>query len=214
MPKIDRCPICNVSVRSENLLKHLNDIHPRHPDIQSIRDRMKDEGRLVAARRGGPPLRVRRWQLLALGVVVLLVLGGIVAAPYLDPNRNFSRDSCISSEPFHLHPFLRINILGNDYPIPANIGIGPNCTKPLHTHSGYNPASGFVQIHVEGPVARDFSLGDFFYVWGQPFSSTQILSNVDDGTNHVTMRVDGNPSTSYGSLILRDGQQIEIFYGP
>ena len=175
---------------------------------------MKDEGRLVQARRTAPPLRLRRWQLLAVGVVVLVVLGGIVAAPYLDPNRNFTRDSCITSEVFHLHPFLRINILGSDYPISANIGITANCAKPLHTHSGYNPATGFVQLHVEGPVSRDFTLGDFFYIWGQPFSSTRILSNTDDGTNHVTMRVDGSASPAYDAHVLRDGQQIEIFYGP
>lgn len=149
-------------------------------------------------------------------VAVLLVLGGIVVAPYLDPNRNFTRDSCIPSEivPYHFHPFLRINTVGNDYPVPANIGILPGCTKPLHTHSGYNPSTGFVQIHMESPVAKDFTLGDFFYIWGQPFSSTRILSHTDDGTNHVTMRVDGSASTAYDALVLRDGQQVEIFYGP
>src|SRR6266480_36735 len=31
MATMDRCPICDVSVRPENLIRHLNDIHPRHP---------------------------------------------------------------------------------------------------------------------------------------------------------------------------------------
>src|SRR3989442_1172236 len=110
---------------------------------------MKDDGRIVATRRAGPPLRLRRWHLIVVGVIVLAVLGGVIAAPYLDPNRNFTRDSCISAEPYHLHPYLRISILGSNYAIPANIGITASCTKPLHTHTPSDPGTGFVQLHVE-----------------------------------------------------------------
>ena len=214
MAKMDRCPICDVAVKPENLLRHLNDIHPRHPDVPAIRERIKEEGRPIASMPTGRPIRIRKWHVLAVVAVVFVVIGGVLVAPYIDPNRNFTRDSCVTMEIFHFHPFLRINILGSDYPIPGNIGITAGCHKPIHTHSGYDPSSGFVQLHVEGPVARDFTLGDFFYIWGQPFSSTRILTYADDGTNHVRMTLDGSPSTAYGGLVLRDGQRIEVFYGP
>jgi hypothetical protein len=71
---------------------------------------------------------------------------------------------------------------------------------PLHTHDD----SG--KIHVEADVVRDFKLQDFFDVWDRPFSQTKVL----DFTGTVTMTVDGQPSTAFGSLILKDGQNIVL----
>jgi len=214
MAKTDRCPICGVAVKAENLIRHLNDTHPRHPDMPAIRERLKEDGRVEVPRQAAPPLRLRRWHVAVVAGILVVGAGAVWAAPYFDPARTFTRDSCITSEVFHLHPFLRIDILGSSYPIPASIGISPGCVKPLHTHTASDPTTGFVQLHLEGPVAKDFTLGDFFYVWKQPFSSTQILTHADDGTNHVRVRVDGSPDSTYGALVLRDGQQIEILYGP
>ena len=67
--------------------------------------------------------------------------------------------------------------------VPAAIGIpraqvqstarGPfiasgTCFYWLHTHA----ADGI--IHIESPVHRTFTLGDFFDIWGQPLSKTQV----------------------------------------
>src|SRR5438445_12886053 len=73
---MDRCPICDVAVRPENLLRHLNDIHPRHPDTPKLVERLKAEPGRIATRAPSRPLRVSSWQVL---IVLIVVLVGIVA---------------------------------------------------------------------------------------------------------------------------------------
>ena len=43
-----------------------------------------------------------------------------------------------------------------------------SCFSWLHTHA----ADGI--IHIESPVKRTFTLGNFFDIWGQPLSATQV----------------------------------------
>ena len=76
MKSMDHCPICDVAVRPENLLRHLNDIHPRHPDTPKLVERLKAEPGRIAARTPSRPLRVSRLQVLIILVVILL---GVVA---------------------------------------------------------------------------------------------------------------------------------------
>ncbi len=45
---------------------------------------------------------------------------------------------------------------------------GGTCFYWLHTHA----ADGI--IHIESPVQRTYTLGDFFDIWGQPLSATQV----------------------------------------
>jgi len=92
--------------------------------------------------------------------------------------------SCQSSEQtiFHVHAHLTIFVNGSPRQVPAGIGIpgartqntaqGPfvisgNCFYWLHTHA----ADGIV--HIESPVQRTYTLGDFFDVWGQPLGPGQ-----------------------------------------
>lgn len=212
----DRCPICSVSVKPENLVRHLNDIHPRHPDTAKLVERIRATGRAVPAKRAsGAPFRIRRWQVaVALGFSILVV-AGIVIAPYLAPT--YDRDSCIG-ETWHAHASLRAWILDHWHPIPGNLGVSSTCLRPIHTHSGYDPATGWVTLHLGGPFAKDFTVGDFFHIWGEPFSSTRIFTWSVDGTNRITVFVDTGSgrsvSTAYGAQVLRDGYQIEIRYEP
>jgi hypothetical protein len=79
---------------------------------------------------------------------------------------------------FHVHAHLAVFVAGEPKLVPAGVGIGPplqvsngfvvggSCFSWLHTHD----ESGI--IHVESPVARSFTLGDFFDVWGQPLSTS------------------------------------------
>jgi hypothetical protein len=60
----------------------------------------------------------------------------------------------------HIHPLLTINIDGQNVPIPAGIGIGPDGNLPIHTHD----SSGI--IHVESTKKLPFRLQDFFTIWG------------------------------------------------
>ncbi len=85
---------------------------------------------------------------------------------------------------FHIHAHLTVFVAGKARVIPYGIGIEPplggkntkagafvaqgKCFSWLHTHV----ADGL--IHVESPVRRTYTLGEFFDIWGQPLSRTQI----------------------------------------
>ena len=84
---------------------------------------------------------------------------------------------------FHIHAHLTIVVHGAARQVPAAIGIpgahaegtqqGPiissgTCFYWLHTHA----ADGI--IHIESPVHRTFTLGDFFDEWGQPLGPSQV----------------------------------------
>lgn len=104
----------------------------------------------------------------------------------------------------HIHPHLSILIDGQQQVIPADIGVGPDGELPIHTHD----TSG--TIHIESAEVRDFRLGDFFTVWGQPFDSEEVLGYHADANHVITMTVDGRPSMDFGALVLNDGEDIVI----
>jgi hypothetical protein len=60
------------------------------------------------------------------------------------------------------------------------------CFYWLHTHT----PDGI--IHIESPVVRDFTLGNFFAVWGQPLSRTRAAS-VTVAAGALRVWVDGRP---------------------
>jgi hypothetical protein len=93
--------------------------------------------------------------------------------------------SCDTAEQtvYHIHAHLTVFVNGAARQIPAAIGIpgaqaqntptGPfiisgSCFYWLHTHA----ADGI--IHIESPVHRTYSLGDFFDIWGQPLGPDQV----------------------------------------
>jgi hypothetical protein len=93
--------------------------------------------------------------------------------------------SCQTSEQtvFHIHAHLTVFVNGSARQVPAAIGIpgaqaastpqGPfiqtgNCFYWLHTHA----ADGI--IHIESPVQRTYTLGNFFDEWGQPLGPDQV----------------------------------------
>jgi hypothetical protein len=86
---------------------------------------------------------------------------------------------CQTSEQllFHIHAHVTIFVNGSPRQVPAGVGIpgshvqsssqgpvavGGSCLYWLHTHA----PDGIV--HVESPVRRIYTLGDFFDEWGQP----------------------------------------------
>ncbi len=93
--------------------------------------------------------------------------------------------SCQTNEQtiFHIHAHLTVFVNGAPRQIPAGIGIpdaqpqstpqgqfigGGKCFYWLHTHA----ADGI--IHIESPIHRIYTLGDFFDEWGQPLGQTQV----------------------------------------
>jgi hypothetical protein len=107
----------------------------------------------------------------------------------------------------HINAFLTIVINHTPLTIPAGIGLTPEGDEmPLHTHN----TSGTIDI--ESPILHQFTLGDFFSVWGQPFSNQQVLGFRADAHHAIRMTVDGFPSTSFESQILWNGEQIVVSY--
>lgn len=105
----------------------------------------------------------------------------------------------------HIHADLEIIIDNETIEIPPNIGIFPGVMRPLHTHD----SSG--EIHIEGPYARSFTLGEFFDIWGRTFNESCIFDYCSQsGVGQMEMFVNGEKSESYQNLILRDGQDILI----
>lgn len=142
-------------------------------------------------------------------IIALAVFGGIIGATTYS-NKNFQpRNMCVEHSAglsMHIHPVLSIIENGQPVTIPANIGIDPTCMKAVHTHD----ATG--TIHLEYPELHDFTLGDFFAVWGQNFSKTQLLDKTLDDQYTLTMTVDGQPNEDFEQLVLKDKQQIVINY--
>lgn len=107
---------------------------------------------------------------------------------------------------FHIHPTLEIIVNGEKQEIPPNIGVLPNCMNALHTHDAVGT------IHVESPERRDFTLADFFAVWGKPFTNEEVLGYKMDETHRIKVLVDGVEVDTYENTVLKDKEKIIISY--
>ncbi len=106
----------------------------------------------------------------------------------------------------HIHPELTIIANGGQITIPDNVGLSNTCHRYIHTHED------LPLIHVESPVERDYTLGDFFWVWGEEFNRNQIMDYTANNYHKIVMTVDGKPNEEYENLILRDKQKIVVEY--
>jgi hypothetical protein len=159
---------------------------------------------------GSSPLKRKNAMMRSFALLTLLVFLSAfparAAAPTGDPvgpHQVACNVSEIMTE--HLHAHLSIEARGKHVAIPANIGLvraggTPICIYWLHTHD----ASGL--IHVEAPMGT-FTLADFFAVWGEPLSSTQV----GPYRGHVTATVNGKPFAGPPqSIPLTDGAAIVL----
>lgn len=132
--------------------------------------------------------------------------------------------SCQTSEQtlFHIHAHLTIFVNGAARQVPAGIGIpgaqvtqtalGPfietgTCFYWLHTHA----ADGI--IHIESPIQRTYTLGNFFDIWGQPLGPDQV----GPASGHVTAIYNGQvyqgnprdiPLTAHAQIQLQVGTPL------
>ena len=197
MAKTDHCSICNVAVKPENLLRHLSDIHPRHPDTAELTEQLKAEPGRIATRRPSRPFRLTRLQVSVVIVVILLGVGGYALLPYI--SRSGTPLPCISGtgQAYHWHTQLRITSGGNPVTIPADIGISLTCMQILHTHD----TSGLIHIEPDTPEQnRVYTIGEFFLVWGKPFDSP------------TRMLVNGTVMAASPSVGLYNGETIALEY--
>ena len=111
----------------------------------------------------------------------------------------------------HIHQHLVILDHGKVVPIPANVGQRPvsSCLYWLHTHT----PDGI--IHIEAPLDRAFTLGDFFQIWGQPLSKTEAASAHAAKRSALRVWVNGKRYTANPATIKLDAHtDIVIEAGP
>ena len=115
----------------------------------------------------------------------------------------------------HYHAHLTILYHGSPVTVPGNIGIpsDQSCIYWIHTHDD----SGV--IHVEAPKAKtkDFTLADFFRVWGQPLSQQQVTTIKLSGDDKLVTFVGGKQQPDGfdpGTLKITDHEQIVLEITP
>jgi hypothetical protein len=93
--------------------------------------------------------------------------------------------------------------------VPALIGIDPAVGfAPLHVHD----TSGV--IHVESPTVRDYTLGEFFAVWGVRFTPTCLGGYCDAGDRKLRVYVDGTlRQGDPTAIVLEPHQEILVTFG-
>ncbi|MCL5016415.1 MAG: hypothetical protein M1312_02280 [Patescibacteria group bacterium] len=96
---------------------------------------------------------------------------------------------------FKLH--LAISVDGKPQGIPSGIGVSSSCTSEITTID----SSGTINIKAQDD--RQYTLGDFFTVWGQSF----YLPGYG-----IKMMVNGKSSSELENLVLAKNQQISLTY--
>ena len=157
--------------------------------------------------------RTRQLQLRALGVVAALAVVTIVVLAVVAFTGGRAKTQagihgaaqgatvdgiqCQTSEQaaYHIHAHLAVFVSGASRAVPAGVGIpgpqqvvsgfveGGKCLYWLHTHD----ATGI--IHIESPVQRIYTLGEFFDIWGRTLSTGQA----DGDSGKLTVYVNGKP---------------------
>lgn len=202
----------------------------RKPEAQ------KAEARKAAARVAARKRAQREIALLAVGVVVVIAIGVAVAhaftsgaatsgaarptaTPLSTPEsasvttRPIDGIPCNQSEQltYHVHAHLTILDRGRQVPVPQYIGINllRSCYYWLHTHDAFGV------IHIEAPHKVSPTLGQFFDIWQQPLSRTQVASA--PVASRESMRVYINTSLYRGdprAIRLTPHESITIEVGP
>jgi hypothetical protein len=129
----------------------------------------------------------------------------------------------LESTIFHIHAHLALFIDGQEQVIPFGVGIGQpwqvsdsaegpfvnngSCFYWIHTHTEDGV------LHIESPIRRSFTLGDFFGIWQQPLSSTQMGPVQGTIIAYVNgIKVDTNPADirllSHERIQLDMGQDV------
>lgn len=133
-------------------------------------------------------------------LAIVLILGG--GGWYLAKSGFFAYDPlelCVqhTGTGMHIHPHLKIFVKSDEIKIPANIGISNSCMRPVHTHDDSGT------LHLEFPNKTDVPLGAFFKIWEKSLS---------EFGNNPKMKVNGADNTGLENYIMRDGDQIELFF--
>lgn len=113
-------------------------------------------------------------------------------------------------ERVHRHAHLDLFVDGDRVDVPAGIGLDADDVpvSPVHTHN----ADGIV--HVESPVERDYTLADFFRVWGLRADGGCLGGRCASGDRALHVFVDGAEVAADPARVqLLDQRQVVVSYG-
>jgi hypothetical protein len=115
--------------------------------------------------------------------------------------------ACATSEAYHIHSMVSIYRNGVRLALPSNIGRN-SCNFDLHTHDGTGV------IHLETATPKFFTLGQFFSVWGQTLSPTEVAGVAGSPSFYVVQneqitKVTTNPD----DITLEGHKEIVIVVG-
>jgi hypothetical protein len=113
-------------------------------------------------------------------------------------------------EKFHIHAMLHMYVNGLLSPLAADIGLDPakGIESSMHTHDG----TGI--IHMEAPHPYNYTLGDFFSVWGVKLGPAQVGGLKGDGGDRLHFYLNGKPLSNPAALVLHKDDSVVIGYGP
>jgi len=183
---------------------------------------------LLTAERPGPPQAsssataassVSRATLTPVSVGAATSRRASAAATPLPEVNGISCDT-LESTIFHIHVHLAIFVDGQEQLVPLGVGIGQpwqvedsaegpfvtdgSCFYWIHTHTEDGV------VHIESPIRRRFTLGDFFAIWQVPLSATQVGPAQGPVITYVNgSRDDRNPS----EIPLLSHERIQLNVG-
>jgi hypothetical protein len=203
-----KCDVCGKSFYSRKQLEqHTLDAHSmanKNGMMKTVKKPFKLSSKLIAV---------------IAACVVIAIIGGTAiyyarASHALFPAALLTIDgiqcNVVEQLLFHIHAHLDIIINGVYFLVPSQIGIPGNCFFWLHTHD----ESGI--IHIESPVNRDYTLGQFFDIWNKKLNNDQIFNYVANANNPLTVYVNGTKvpnGTNYRDIKLHAHDEIAIVYG-
>jgi len=136
---------------------------------------------------------------IAAAIIAVTIWAGTVSVKPSEDPKSMSAQILM-----HIHPRLYIEMDGQTYMIPQNVGIDPSMWKdhsldaygmksmaPLHTHTNDG------MIHVESNVKRDYMLGEFLDIWG-----------IDLKGKTINATSNGEPISDYRTHVLKDEESI------
>jgi hypothetical protein len=160
--------------------------------------------------------KINKFIIIGVIVVAVLIISFAVTNIKFSSNANAALPidgiKCEAMEQtiWHIHAKLAIFINGQNYTVPALIGITNHCFYWLHTHD----QSGI--IHIESPINRTYHLGEFFDIWKQKLSNNQILNHTANSANPLNTYINGTKvpnGTNYRDIPLHAHDVITIVYG-
>lgn len=110
----------------------------------------------------------------------------------------------------HIHAHLDVYVDGKAVTVPAEVGIDEARQRisPLHTHD----TTGVV--HIESPVKKNFTLGEFMTEWNVPISKDALGPLKTGGGRELRVYVNGRQQTGDpAALVLAAHDEIAIVYG-